>query len=58
MLAVRPPAVAGLFYPAEPHALARMVDGFLAAGSTLDAARPDRPAGSGGRNGDRGLRAG
>jgi hypothetical protein len=41
MLAVRPPAVAGLFYPAEPHALARMVDGFLAAGSTLDAARPD-----------------
>ena len=41
MLAVRPPAVAGLFYPAEPRALARMVDGFLAAGASLDAARPD-----------------
>ncbi len=32
METVRPPAVAGTFYPAEPHTLRRMVDGFLEQG--------------------------
>lgn len=31
---VREPAVAGLFYPADPAALARMIDGYLAAAKT------------------------
>ncbi len=38
MIAVRPPAVAGQFYPSNPRELARLVDGFLAAGAPLDAA--------------------
>lgn len=41
MLPVRPPAVAGLFYPADPRVLARDVDGYLEAGALLDVARPD-----------------
>lgn len=36
---VRPPAVAGAFYPADPRALADMVDGFLSAWSPT----PGRP---------------
>lgn len=36
---VRPPAVAGMFYPADPQELAAMVDGFLSAWS----ATPGRP---------------
>lgn len=38
---VRPPAVAGTFYPADPHELARQIEGFLAAAdrSELDAAK-------------------
>ena len=31
MATVRPPAVAGLFYPKEPRPLARMIEGYLAA---------------------------
>jgi len=41
MLPVRPPAVAGLFYPADPRVLADAVDGYLDAGAPLDAARAD-----------------
>lgn len=41
MNAVRPPAVAGLFYPSNPIELAELVDDFLAAGAVLDASRPD-----------------
>ncbi len=39
MATVRPPAVAGLFYPGEPDELRSMVDGFL-----LEEAAADRPA--------------
>lgn len=38
MMTVRPPAVAGLFYPKEPGPLAHMIEGYLAA-----AARGDVP---------------
>jgi len=37
---VRPPAVAGMFYPGAPLALAAMVDGFLAGAPTHDGAPP------------------
>ncbi len=36
MYAIRPPAVAGLFYPADPVALAQDVQGFLAAARAFD----------------------
>ena len=41
VLPVRPPAVAGLFYPADRRVLADAVDAYLDAGAPLDAARPD-----------------
>lgn len=40
MSAVRPPAVAGLFYPANPRELEAMVDGFLAEATPTGAAPP------------------
>ena len=42
-LAVRPPAVAGGFYPDDPAALAGMVDSFLAAAKTRPKAGTARP---------------
>lgn len=39
---VRPPAVAGAFYPAEPSVLATLIDGLLAQ-ATHDDTRSDRP---------------
>jgi hypothetical protein len=38
--ATRPPAVAGLFYPDDPEALRRAVDGFVAAAPDADEAPP------------------
>jgi AmmeMemoRadiSam system protein B len=37
---VRPPAVAGLFYPASPTELSAMVDGFLASAASRPAGKP------------------
>lgn len=42
-LAVRPPAVAGTFYPDDPAALAGMVDSFLAAAKSRPKAGTARP---------------
>lgn len=40
---MRPPAVAGLFYPADPHELELMVDADIAAGAVSDPAGNTRP---------------
>ena len=34
--AIRPPAVAGMFYPADPTELTRMIDGYLAQATTSE----------------------
>ena len=36
MATIRPPAVAGTFYPDDPHELTRMVEGFLRDGAPPD----------------------
>lgn len=42
MHSTRPAAVAGMFYPANPHELDRAVRGFLAQANPLDAPRPPK----------------